>query len=85
MINTTNKIYLWRIKDGACSYMSRVLNYLETVDYRMDGQICRITVTSYTIQDNIRHYYHKELAKDHLYQVQVFNIEDRNFWCYKVN
>jgi hypothetical protein len=74
-----NKIYSWKIKKGACTFMSRILNYPEQVDYRMDGQVCRITITSYTIKDNIKKQYHMELANDHLWQIEVLGIQDREF------
>jgi hypothetical protein len=78
-MNFTNKIYPWKIKEGACQYMAGILSYPEQVDYRMDGQICRITVTTYTIAGNIKPHYHKDLSQDHLWQVQVLGIEDREF------
>jgi hypothetical protein len=78
-MKTNNTIFPWRIREGACAFMSRVLSYPEQVDPRMDGQICRITVTAYTIKANIRPAYHAELEKDHLWQVAVLGIADREF------
>ncbi|MDB5006246.1 MAG: hypothetical protein JWP45_639 [Mucilaginibacter sp.] len=78
-MKTNNTIFPWRISEGAYRYMSRILKYSEQVDHRMDGQVCRITVTSYNIKDNIRSEYHTELAKDRLWQVAVLGIEDREF------
>ncbi|WP_462265876.1 hypothetical protein [Mucilaginibacter sp.] len=74
-----NTIYPWRIKKGAHSFMSSRLNYPEQADRRMDDHICRITVTDYTIKSNIRSQYHKELEGDHLWQVEVLGIKDREF------
>ena len=78
-MNNKNKIYPWRIKKGAYAYMSSCLQYPQQVDSRMNDQICRITVTDYTIERNIRRAYHKELEKDHVWQVEVLGITDREF------
>lgn len=59
--------------------MSLRLNYPEQVDQRMDNQICRITVTDYTVKANIRSQYQTELEQDHLWQVEVLGIKDRQF------
>lgn len=59
--------------------MAKVLNYPETVDYRMDDRPCRVTVVTYTIQDNIKPAFQNELINDHLYQVEVLGISDREF------
>lgn len=53
--------------------------FCETVDSRMDNKICRITQTSYTIEANIKSEYQKTLATDHIYQVEVLGIDDREF------
>jgi hypothetical protein len=45
----------------------------------MDGQLCRITVTDYTIERNIKRHYHKELEKDRVWQVEIYGIDDREF------
>lgn len=74
-----NTIYPWRIQNGAYNFMSLRLKYPEQVDWRMDDQVCRITITSYTIKDNIRAQYHQELERDHLWQVEVLGIKDREF------
>jgi hypothetical protein len=74
-----NTIYPWRIKKGAHIFMSLRLNYPEQVDRRMDEEICRITVTDYTIKANIKSQYHQELERDHLCQVEVLGIKDREF------
>ena len=78
-MNNKNKIYPWRIRAGAYDFMRWRLQYPEQVDWRMDDQICRITVTDYTIDQSIRSVYHKELQKDHIWQVEVLGIEDREF------
>ncbi len=73
------QIYKWKIKKGAFAYMCTVLNFSDAVDFRMDEKICRITVTSYTIKDNIKTIFHKELSGDYLFQVKINGIDDREF------
>ena len=73
------KIYPYRIKKDSFQIMSKVLSYPQTLDRRMDEQICRITVTTYTIAKNIKAQYQQELATDHLWQVKVLGIEDKEF------
>ena len=74
-------IYPWRVKIGSYEIMSKVLKsyFFETVDSKMDGKICRITVTSYKIEANIKPEYQRELSKDHIYQIKVLGIDDREF------
>jgi|GEM_PF-2918580 len=74
-----NIIYPWQVCEGAYLFMSQRLKYPIQVDQRMDGQVCRITVTDYTIKDNIQSQYYDELKKDHLYQIEVLGITDREF------
>lgn len=59
--------------------MSQRLKYPIQVDQRMDGQVCRITVTDYTIKDNIQSQYHEEFKKDHLYQIEILGVTDREY------
>ena len=73
------KIYSYKVKEGSCIRMSKVLKYPEQVDYRMDGKICRITVTTYTIKDNTKIKFHNELVNDHLYQIKIADIDEREF------
>jgi hypothetical protein len=79
MMKTTNKIYPWRVKENASRKMASMLNYPETPARQMDGQICRITVTSLTLEANIRKAPLKELGPDRLWQIQVLGIDDREF------
>ncbi|MES2277323.1 MAG: hypothetical protein V4592_14945 [Bacteroidota bacterium] len=78
-MHNKNMIYPWRVREGAYRFMGQRLKYPIQVDQRMDGQICRITITDYTIKDNIQPQYHDELEKDHLYQIEVLGITDREF------
>lgn len=48
------KIYTHKTKPDAAKLMSHVLKFPGQVDSRMDEKICRITVTFYTLKDNIK-------------------------------
>jgi hypothetical protein len=78
-MNTKNKIYPYRVNNGAYEQMLRILKYPLQVDRRMDGQLCRITVTDYTIEANIKKEYQRELIKDRIWQVEVHGIQDKDF------
>lgn len=73
------RIYSYKVKKGASSAMSQILNYPEQVDSRMDEQVCRITVTSYTINKNIKPQYQEQYKDHRLYQIKVKGIEDKEF------
>lgn len=73
------KIYSFKVKDGAFTKMSKVLNYPEQVDYRMDNTVCRITVTTYTITDNVKKEFQNELLNDRIYQIKIAGINEREF------
>lgn len=79
-LNTKNKkIYPYKVKSGAFKLMSNVLKFPEQVDNRMDGKACRITVTSYTIKDNLKSAYHEQYKNERLYQIKVIDIADKEF------
>lgn len=59
--------------------MAQVLKFPEQVDSRMDGKICRITVTSYTIKDNIKPSYQEKYKDEHLYQIEILDIPEKEF------
>lgn len=73
------KIYKHRIKAGSSRLMAQVLKFPEQVDSRMDGKICRITVTSYTIKDNIKPSYQEKYKDEHLYQIEILDIPEKEF------
>lgn len=73
------RIYPHKVKNGAYKIMAAVLKYPEQVDPRMDGKICRITVTSYTIIDNIKKQYQQEYVNDMIWQIKLLDIYDKEF------
>ena len=73
------KIYTYKTKPEASKLMSQVLKFPEQVDSRMDEKICRITVTTYTIKDNIKLSYQEKYKNEHLYQIETFDISEKGF------
>ena len=77
------KIYTYRTKPGASKIMSQILKYAEQVDGRMDDKVCRIIVTSYTIQNNIKPAYQEQYKNDRIYQIKVIDISDKEFLVFE--
>ena len=73
------KIYSYKTKPYASKLMSQVLRFPEQVDSRMDQKICRITVTSYTIKDNIKPTYQEQYKNELLYQIQILDVPEKEF------
>jgi len=73
------QIFTYRIKNGANKVMGSILRFGGQFDSRIEGKACRITVTSYTITDNIKKQYWEEYKNDLLYQVKVIDIEEQEF------
>ncbi len=77
------KIYKHRIKAGSSRLMAQVLKFPEQVDSRMDEKICRITVTSYTIKDNIKSAFQEQYKNEHLYQIKIIDIPEKEFLVFE--
>lgn len=77
------KIYTHKTKPEASKLMSQVLKFPEQVDSRMDEKICRITVTSYTIKDNIKPSFQEKYKGEHLYQIKVIDIPEKEFLVFE--
>ncbi|MBW8685792.1 hypothetical protein [Chitinophaga rhizophila] len=78
-MNTSKKIYSQKVKPGAYEYMIKVLKYPEQVDPRMDGKVCRITVTDYKLEPSIQAKDIPAHINDRLFQVEVHGIDDREY------
>jgi len=63
--------------------MSQVLKFAGQVDSRMDEKICRITVTSYTITDNIKPAFHEQYKNENLYQIHIIDIPEKEFLVFE--
>ena len=77
------KIYTHQTKPDASMLMSQVLKFTGQVDSRMDEKICRITVTSYTIKDNIKPAFQEQYKNEHLYQIQIIDIPEKEFLVFE--
>lgn len=73
------QIFTNKVKKGAYKVMASILKFPEQVDSRMDQKACRVTVTTYTIKDNIKRVYIDQYSNDHLYQIKVLGIDDKEF------
>jgi len=73
------KIYSYKTKPDSSKLISQVLRFPEQVDSRMDQKVCRITVTSYTIKDNIKPTYQEQYRNEHLYQIQILDVPEKEF------
>ncbi|HWJ29380.1 MAG TPA: hypothetical protein VNS32_22765 [Flavisolibacter sp.] len=71
-------LYSYKVKEGASSVMSNILNYAGQVDSRMDRCICRVTAT-YPVNKNIKPQYLEQYKNDRLYQIKVKGIDDKEF------
>jgi len=77
------KIYTHKTKPDASELMSQVLKFAGQVDSRMDEKICRITVTSYPIKDNIKPAFQEKYKNEHLYQIQIIDIPEKEFLVFQ--
>ena len=77
------KIYTHKTKPDASELMSQVLKFAGQVDGRMDEKICRITVTSYTIKDNIKPVFQGQYKNEHLYQIRIIDIPEKEFLVFE--
>ncbi len=77
------KIYKHRIKASSSRLMAQVLKVPEQVDSRMGEKICRITVTSYTIKDNIKSAFQEQYKNEHLYQIKIIDIPEKEFLVFE--
>ncbi len=59
------------------------LGFPEQVDSRMDQNICKITVTSYTTKDNIKPAFKEQYKNEHLYQIQILDIPEKEFMVFE--
>ena len=78
-MNKMKKNYTCKVKDRASIIMSRVLNFPEQVDKRMDGKACRVTLTSYTIKDSLGKSYQDQYKNDVHLQIKVIDVSDKEF------
>lgn len=77
------KVYTHKTKRNASKLMSQVLKFAGQVDSRMDEKICRITVTSYTIKDNINPAFQEQYKNKHLCQIQIIDIPEKEFLVFQ--
>lgn len=77
------KIYTYKTKPGAAKVMAQVLKFPEQVDNRMDEKVCRITETSYTINANIKQTFQEQCKNEHLYQIKVIDISEKEFLIFE--
>jgi len=76
-------VYTHKTKPKASKVMSQVLKFAGQVDSRMDKKICRITITSYTIKDNIKSAFQEQYKTEHLYQIEIIDIPEKEFLVFE--
>jgi hypothetical protein len=66
--------YGYRIKAQAHLVMHEILKPgIPKPGSYVNGQICRVTLTSYSIKDCLNDKYHKQYENDNLFQVAILN------------
>lgn len=76
-------VYTHKTKPNASKVMSQVLKFAGQVDSRMDEKICRITVSAYTIKDNIDPAFQEKYKNDHLCQIEIVDIPEKEFLVFE--
>lgn len=67
-------IFSYRVKSQAHLVMNKILKLgIPKPGSYINGQICRVTVTSFSIKDCLNDKYHKQYENDNLFQIAIPN------------